>query len=82
MLHLVLHELWDFVSLFQNSSLSTFYQVMCVYVRKFKVTPFHDCITIVLGKELLMGRHPCPTDTFLGIADSDVGLRHGTRRRL
>ena len=51
----VLHELWDFVSLFQNSSLSPFYQVMRVYVRKFKVNPLHDCITIVLGKELFMG---------------------------
>ena len=51
----VLHELWDSVSLFQNSSLSSFHQVMCVYVRKFTVNPLHDCITIVLGKELFMG---------------------------
>jgi len=51
----VLHELWDFVSLFQNSSLSTFHQVMRVYVREFKVNPLLDCITIVLGKELFMG---------------------------
>ena len=60
----VLHELWDFVSLFQNSSLSTLHQGMLVYLRKFKVNPLHDCITIVLGKELLMRGHPCPTDTF------------------
>jgi len=51
----VLHELWDFVSLFQNSSLSTFHPVMLVYVRKFKVNPLHDCISIVIYKELLMG---------------------------
>jgi len=51
----VLHELWDFVSLFQNSSLSTFHQMMCVYVNKIKVNPLQDCITIVLGKELFMG---------------------------
>mgnify|MGYP006890312491 FL=1 len=50
----VLHELWDFVSVFKNSSLSTFHQVMRVYVRKFQVNPLHDCITIVLGKELFM----------------------------
>ena len=50
----VLHELWDFVSLFQNSSLSTFHQVMRVYMRTFKVNPLHDCITIVLGKELFV----------------------------
>ena len=48
----VWHELWDFVSLFQNSSLSTFHQVMCVFVRK--VNPLHNCITIVLGKDLCM----------------------------
>ena len=35
---------------------------MRVYMRTFKVNPLHDCITIVLGKELLMGGHPCPTD--------------------
>ena len=28
---------------------------MRVYVRKFKVNPFHDCIATVLGKELFMG---------------------------
>jgi len=28
--------------------------VMRVYVRIFKVNPLHDCITIVLGKELFM----------------------------
>ena len=38
---------------------------MHVYVRKVKVNPLPDCITIVLGKELFMGGHPCPTDTFL-----------------
>ena len=51
----VLHELWDFVSLFQNSSLSTFHQVIRVSVNKIKVNPLHDCITIVLGKELFIG---------------------------
>ena len=51
----ILHELGDFVSLFKNSSLSTFHQVVRVYVRKFKVNPLHDCITIVLGKELFIG---------------------------
>ena len=62
----ILHELWDFVSLFQSSSLSPFYQVIRVYVRKFKVNPLHDCIAIVLGKELFMGGgQPCPMDTFL-----------------
>ena len=62
----ILHELWDFVSLFQNSSLSTSHQVMRVSVNTIKVNPLHDCITIVLGKELFMGGgHPCPMDTFL-----------------
>ena len=41
-------ELWDLVSLFKNSSLSTFHQVMRVYVRTFEVNPLHDCITVVL----------------------------------
>ena len=45
-------ELWDFVSLFQTSSLSTFHQVMHVYVRKFKVNPLHVSITLLFGKEL------------------------------
>ena len=51
----VLYELWDFVSLIQNSLLSTFHQVMRVYVRNFKVNPLYDCITIIIGKELFIG---------------------------
>ena len=47
---------------FISKSLSTFHQLMRIYVRKFN--PLHDCITIVLGKKLFMGR-PCAIDTFL-----------------
>ena len=46
----VVYDLWDFVSLFQKSSLSTFHQVMRVHVRNVKVNPLHDCITILVGK--------------------------------
>ena len=53
----VWHMLWDFVSLFQNTSLSTFHQVIRVSVNTIKVNPLHDCITIVLGKELFMGSY-------------------------
>ena len=59
---------WVMGLLFQNSSLSTFHQVMCVYVRTFKVNPLPDCITIVLGKELFMGGGGiwvCSTETIL-----------------
>ena len=41
--------------LVQTSSLSTFHQVMHVYVRTFKGNPLHDCIALVLDKELCMG---------------------------
>ena len=47
----VLHELWDLSVYFKIYH----YQVMHVYVRKIKVNTLHDCITIVLGKELFMG---------------------------
>ena len=64
----VFHELWDFVSLFQKSSLSTFHQVMRVHVRTFvrKSESFTWLHNHSSGQRAVYGRgwgHP--TDIFL-----------------
>jgi len=55
----VLHELWDFVGLFRYTCCLFIlpHSLTQYYLDYFfnKVNPLHDCITIVLGKELFRG---------------------------
>ena len=63
----VLHELWDFVILFQNSSMIIINipsgdARLC---EKISSESFTWLYNQSLGKELFMGGILCPTDTFL-----------------